>query len=82
MFDIRDTSGKEMKIEDIPNEAVISAAVSLDGSCGYMIVNQNKLTQAYALSAGEDKATFKLYSEEEHTYNETEYPYCDDFIKA
>lgn len=81
MFDIRDTSGKEMKIEDIPHEAVISAAVSLDGSCGYMIVNQNKLTQAYALSAGEDKATFKLYSEEEHTYNETEYPYCDDFIK-
>ena len=81
MFDIRDTSGNEMKIEDIPGESVISAAVSLDGSCGYLIVNQSKITQAYALSAQEDKAVFKIYSEEEHTYNETEYLYSDDFIK-
>lgn len=80
-FDIRDSSGNVIKLADIPSEAVISMAMSLDKTSGKLIVNQtsNKLTQAYVVSGNSDHVTLKTYNETIHTYEENQYDYSNEF---
>lgn len=82
-FEIRDTEGNVLDIGDIPEEAVLSAAISLDGKSGDFVVNKtsNKLTLALVMSCSEDKTVIKTYNEKIHTYEEKEYELTKSFSK-
>lgn len=78
-FDIRLADGSAFDIKEAESGTVLSVALSNDKSIGYIIANSEIITQAYVTKTSGDKATFKVYSPDIHTYTETEYEYCKSF---
>lgn len=80
-FNIKNEKGEKIEASGLKDGDVISAAVSMDGTAGRLIVNteSNKLTQAYVLSAEENRALIKTYVEEKHTYEENYFEYTKYF---
>ncbi|MDD6483940.1 MAG: S-layer homology domain-containing protein [Clostridiales bacterium] len=80
-FYISDENGAPMELGGVAKESVISAAISLDGQIGSLIVNTgtSKISQAYVISAAEDSALLKTYNESIHTYEEKTYEYTKYF---
>lgn len=79
MFDIRNADGEKLTADQIVSESVVSAAISLDGTCGYLVVSSKVLKQAYVTEVGSNSVTLKTYNEPKHTYDEIEYEYSTKF---
>lgn len=81
LYEIKDASGQRISLEQIVSGSVVSAALSLDKTCGHLVVSSNVLTQAFVTESNDDGVTLKTYNEPKHTYDEIEYEYSSYFKK-
>ena len=79
MLDIKDANGQKLSADQLVAGCVISAAISLDGKCGYLVVSSDVLNQAFVTAVGDDSVILKTYNEPIHTYDEGEYKYTTKF---